>query len=110
MSDNPTKQVEGLKPNRRCHMQLEVNYNQAQKENVQTGKQHTHDLVHSEYKPGANVTQVVVDNSFCSRNTYVNSAAVPPPKECPTICGDPKEEITTQFPLKNNLTSINLEI
>lgn len=42
--------------------------------------------MYKEPKPGANVTQVVVDSSFCSRNIYVRSAAVPPPKECPTIC------------------------
>lgn len=36
--------------------------------------------------PGAKATQVADDNSFCSRITYVKSAAVPPPKECPTIC------------------------
>jgi hypothetical protein len=35
--------------------------------------------------PGANVTQVLEENSFCSLRIYVNSAAVPPPSECPTI-------------------------
>jgi len=37
-------------------------------------------------KPGANVTHVAVESIFCSRIIYVKSAAVPPPKECPTIC------------------------
>jgi hypothetical protein len=36
--------------------------------------------------PGANVTQMLEENSFCSRRMYVNNAAVPPPSECPTIC------------------------
>lgn len=36
-------------------------------------------------KPGANVTQVAVENSLSSRKAYVKSAAVPPPKEWPTI-------------------------
>lgn len=45
------------------------------------------------YKPAANVTQVAVDISFLSRSTYVKSAAVPPPKECPTICKKPRKEI-----------------
>jgi len=35
--------------------------------------------------PGANVTHVLEENSFCSLRIYVNSAAVPPPSECPTI-------------------------
>lgn len=35
--------------------------------------------------PGAKVTQVIEDNSFCSRRIYVRSAAVPPPSEWPTI-------------------------
>jgi hypothetical protein len=34
--------------------------------------------------PGANVTQVLEENSFCSLRIYVKSAAVPPPSECPT--------------------------
>jgi len=42
--------------------------------------------------PGANVTQVLEDNSFCSLRIYVNSAAVPPPSECPTICGKMKRQ------------------
>lgn len=45
---------------------------------------------YNKLKPGPNETQVVVDNSFCSRSMYVRSAAVPPPKECPTICQNPK--------------------
>lgn len=36
--------------------------------------------------PGANATQVAVDNSCRSRKIYVKRAAVPPPRECPMIC------------------------
>jgi len=36
---------------------------------------------HLKYLPGANVTQVLEENSFCSRSIYVNKAAVPPPSE-----------------------------
>ena len=51
-------------------------------------------MVYSTHKPGAKVTQIVVENSFCSRSIYVRSAAVPPPKECPTICQNPNEYIS----------------
>lgn len=51
-----------------------------------TAIQLKYESIDFEDQPGANVTQVAVDNSFCSRITYVKSAAVPPPKECPTIC------------------------
>lgn len=35
--------------------------------------------------PGANATQVVEENSLFSLRMYVSNAAVPPPKEWPTI-------------------------
>ena len=35
--------------------------------------------------PGPNVTQVHEENCFISLSIYVNSTAVPPPSECPTI-------------------------
>lgn len=37
------------------------------------------------YLPGANAIQVLEKNSLRSRRIYVNRAAVPPPRECPTI-------------------------
>lgn len=61
---------------------------------------------YSVYKPGANVTQVVVDNSFRSRNIYVKSAAVPPPKECPTTCRKLEEEINKHGKLKKKKKEI----
>ena len=38
--------------------------------------------------PGPNVTQVHEENCFISLSINVNSAAVPPPSECPMIYGN----------------------